>query len=161
MFNRDTPGQERFRPITLGHLDQVPCVLLLFDATKRASFDDLIEWLDALERNRFMEDGYFKPGTRDRKKYALLVGNDQQSSSREVTREEIVARAQKYHIGYMEVSVAQGIGVDEAIVEILSQFLGIGAATKTQMDQHVDVDHETKPENPSDDKKKKDTCAII
>ena len=59
----DTAGQESFRSITRSYYRGSICALLVYDITRRATFDNLIKWLEDMRDNAYS------------KMVILLVGN--------------------------------------------------------------------------------------
>ena len=47
----DTAGQESFRSITKAYYRGAICALLVYDVTRRQSFDNLVRWLEELFEN--------------------------------------------------------------------------------------------------------------
>ena len=68
----DTAGQERFRSITAGYFKQSHGLILLYDITNRASFDNLEKWILAVTNVL----GQAEPNENNKKHYAvILLGN--------------------------------------------------------------------------------------
>ena len=47
----DTAGQESFRSITKAYYRGAICALLVYDCTRRSSFDNLVRWLEEMFEN--------------------------------------------------------------------------------------------------------------
>ena len=47
----DTAGQERFRAMAPMYYRKANAAILVFDVTKRSSFDDMKSWVEELQRN--------------------------------------------------------------------------------------------------------------
>ena len=103
----DTAGQEKFRAISLNYLKATNGVILVFDITKKESFDLLEEWIKALkENNKF-----------DIKK--ILIGNKVDlEDERQVTTEEAETFAESIGCKYYEGSAKTGYNINEALDEI-------------------------------------------
>ena len=48
----DTAGQEQFRSITKLFYKNSQAAIVVYDVTKRESFDDVASWLEEIEENR-------------------------------------------------------------------------------------------------------------
>eukprot|EP01121_Diplochlamys_sp_Union-15-3_P015267 TRINITY_DN5011_c0_g3_i2.p1 TRINITY_DN5011_c0_g3~~TRINITY_DN5011_c0_g3_i2.p1 ORF type:complete len:209 (-),score=47.53 TRINITY_DN5011_c0_g3_i2:45-671(-) len=98
----DTAGQERFRTITSSYYRGAQGVIVVFDVTKKDTFNNVVKWLQELERY----------ASEDVKK--LLVGNKIDLTPREVTPEEAKELAQKLGLDYVETSAKTSSNVEEA-----------------------------------------------
>lgn len=73
----DTAGQESFRSITRSYYRGSICALLVYDITRRSTFDNLTKWLDDIRDNAYS------------KMIIVLIGNkDDLKLEREVSTEE-------------------------------------------------------------------------
>lgn len=52
----DTAGQEQFRSITKLFYKNSQAAIVVYDVTKRESFDDVNSWLEEIEDNRDQDD---------------------------------------------------------------------------------------------------------
>ncbi|KAL5013215.1 hypothetical protein ScPMuIL_007485 [Solemya velum] len=104
----DTAGQERFRTITQSYYRSANGVVIAYDLTKRASFDNIPRWLD------------------DVKRYAgsnlvqLLIGNKRDMESlREVNITEAKTLAQHYNmLDSIETSAKDNTNIDEVFFKM-------------------------------------------
>lgn len=102
----DTAGQESFRSITRSYYRGAVGALLVFDVTKRESFEHVQTWLDDARAN------CNTPLT------VMLVGNKiDLVSQRVVTKEEAQEFAQRRGIVYMEASAKTAHNVDNAFID--------------------------------------------
>jgi Ras-related protein Rab-2A len=102
----DTAGQESFRSITRSYYRGAVGALLVFDVTKRESFEHVQTWLDDARAN------CNTPLT------VMLVGNKiDLASQRVVSREEAAEYAQRRGIVYMEASAKTAHNVDNAFID--------------------------------------------
>ncbi|KAL7671085.1 hypothetical protein ACOME3_005998 [Neoechinorhynchus agilis] len=102
----DTAGQESFRSITRSYYRGAAGALLVYDITRRDTFEHLINWLeDARQHSCVM--------------VIMLIGNksDLSASRREVKREEGEAFAREHDLIFMETSAKTAENVEEAFVD--------------------------------------------
>eukprot|EP00002_Diphylleia_rotans_P006207 TRINITY_DN1554_c0_g1_i1.p1 TRINITY_DN1554_c0_g1~~TRINITY_DN1554_c0_g1_i1.p1 ORF type:complete len:207 (-),score=39.92 TRINITY_DN1554_c0_g1_i1:263-883(-) len=100
----DTAGQERFRAVTRSYYRGAIGALMVYDCTRRATFNHLSQWLtDA--RN------LANPNT-----VIMLIGNKVDLGNREVTFEEASRFAQENGLLYCETSARTGENVEEAFL---------------------------------------------
>ena len=98
----DTAGQENFRSITRAYYKNSVCALVVYDISKRESFNNVSSWIEDC-RNQ-------SPKTI----YLILVGNKSDlEESRQVTLEEGQELADKYGIEFYETSAKTGKNVEE------------------------------------------------
>lgn len=50
LFPRDTAGQERFNSITSAYYRSAKGIILVYDITKKESFDDLPKWMKMIDK---------------------------------------------------------------------------------------------------------------
>ena len=79
----DTAGQERFRSITTSYYKASNGLLLMYDITKKETFDNINNWIDSIKDSLGDENNYLM----------VLLGNkvdlaNANPSSREITSEE-------------------------------------------------------------------------
>ena len=98
----DTAGQENFRSITRAYYKNSVCALVVYDISKRDSFNNLSLWIEDCKNQ--------SPKTI----YMILVGNKSDlEDKREVTLEEGKELADKYGIDFYETSAKTGYNVEE------------------------------------------------
>lgn len=101
----DTAGQEQFRSITRSYYRGAVGALLVYDITRRESFDSLETWLKDTR-------------AADANMVIMLVGNKTDLSyRRRVTREEGEEFARQNGLLFMETSAKEDKGVAEAFEE--------------------------------------------
>ena len=77
----DTAGQEKFRSISRAYYREAVCVLIVFDLSDKATFDDVSSWLDDVRQRC------------DPKASIILVGN---KSDLDESRQVSIAEANEY-----------------------------------------------------------------
>lgn len=50
LFLRDTAGQERFNSITSAYYRSAKGIILVYDITKKETFDDLPKWMKMIDK---------------------------------------------------------------------------------------------------------------
>ena len=107
----DTAGQERYRAITSAYYRGAAGALVVFDITKRDTFDNAAKWLCEL-RNY---NAPAAPGV------VMLVGNKRDLRHlRAVSTEEATAFADKERLVYIETSALSSTGVEEGFSQLLT-----------------------------------------
>jgi len=105
----DTAGQERFQTITTSYYRGAHGLIICFDVTNKASFDNIQKWLDDIERHA--------PGHVAR----LLVGNKcDLESKRMVDYFTAKQLADKLNIPYLETSAKDSINIDRSFEKLAS-----------------------------------------
>mmetsp|Transcript_43073 Transcript_43073/g.99157 ORF Transcript_43073/g.99157 Transcript_43073/m.99157 type:complete len:208 (-) Transcript_43073:201-824(-) len=104
----DTAGQERFHTITQQYYRNAMGVVMVYDVTNQASFDDIRKWVSQINTHG--------AEATDR----VLVGNkaDGSAGKREVSREAGEALATEYGVEFFETSAREGKNVDEAFIAL-------------------------------------------
>jgi len=106
----DTAGQERFRAITSSYYRGALGALLVYDITRRATFESLKKWLYELREY----------GSSDM--VIVLVGNKSDlSESREVNVEDGQSLAQLEGIYFMETSAKENVNVEDAFLQMITR----------------------------------------
>jgi small GTP-binding protein len=103
----DTAGQEKFRAISVNYLKGTDGAVLVFDITKKETFELIGNWLDDIRQNNKMSIG------------KMLLGNKADlEDEREVTNEEGEKLAELLQCKYYETSAKTGQNINEALDEI-------------------------------------------
>ncbi|CAO3661256.1 unnamed protein product [Umbelopsis ramanniana] len=99
-------GQESFRSITRSYYRGAAGALLVFDITRRETFDHLVTWLEDVRKHA-------NPNTS-----IMVLGNKSDlESKRQVTREEAERFARENDLFYLETSAKAANNVEEAFVK--------------------------------------------
>ncbi|XP_021354786.1 ras-related protein Rab-26-like isoform X6 [Mizuhopecten yessoensis] len=103
----DTAGQERFRSVTHAYYRDAHALLLLYDVTNKASFDNIRAWLG--EINEYAQEDVV----------IMLLGNKSDSTADRVIRTEDGEKlAKEYSVAFMETSAKTGMNVDLAFMAV-------------------------------------------
>ena len=108
----DTAGQESFRSITRSYYRGSIGALLVYDITRRDSFDNLVRWLEEMRENAYS------------KMQIILVGNKVDlEAEREVSFEEGQAFARKHQLMFFETSAKTALNVEAAFMATTQRIL--------------------------------------
>mmetsp|Transcript_17627 Transcript_17627/g.37407 ORF Transcript_17627/g.37407 Transcript_17627/m.37407 type:complete len:217 (+) Transcript_17627:105-755(+) len=105
----DTAGQEAFRSITRAYYRGATGALLVYDISRRASFDHLAQWLLDARQNA-------QPNM-----VIILIGNKSDLDRREVTYEEGAWFARQNGLFFLETSAKTGQNVEAAFLDTARQ----------------------------------------
>ncbi|XP_071686671.1 ras-related protein RABA6a-like [Rutidosis leptorrhynchoides] len=112
----DTAGQERFRAITSSYYRGALGALLVYDVTRRVTFENLRKWLHELREY----------GNRDM--VIVLVGNKSDLvDSREVKIEDGQSLAQLEDLCFMETSAKDNLNVEDAFLQMITKVFEIAS----------------------------------
>ncbi|KAI5587872.1 hypothetical protein BDE02_05G059200 [Populus trichocarpa] len=110
----DTAGQERYRAVTSAYYRGAVGAMLVYDITKRQTFDHIPRWLEELRSHA------------DKNIVIILIGNksdleDQQA----VPTEDVNEFAQKEGLFFLETSALQATNVESAFMTVLTEIFNI------------------------------------
>ncbi|CAN7054344.1 unnamed protein product [Brassica rapa subsp. trilocularis] len=106
----DTAGQERFRAITSSYYRGALGALLIYDITRRTTFENIKKWLFELRE-------FANPDT-----VVVLVGNKSDlRQSREVEEEEGKSLAESEGLCFLETSALENVNVEEAFLVMIKR----------------------------------------
>ncbi|KAJ8908810.1 hypothetical protein NDN08_005514 [Rhodosorus marinus] len=106
----DTAGQERYRAITKAYYRGAFGALILYDISKKATFESVERWLKELKENS------------DNDMVIMLVGNKSDlTNQRQVRTDEGKAFASAHGLNFIETSALDASNVNEAFTEILTE----------------------------------------
>lgn len=112
----DTAGQERYRAITSAYYRGAVGALLVYDITKKESFDNVERWLKELKDHA------------DSNIVIMLVGNKSDLSHlRAVTTELGSSFSEENSISFIETSALNSTNVESAFRTILSEIYTLGS----------------------------------
>ncbi|KAG6536167.1 ras-related protein RGP1-like [Zingiber officinale] len=110
----DTAGQERYRAVTSAYYRGAVGAMLVYDITKRQSFDHMARWLDELRTHA------------DRNIVIMLIGNKSDLGSlRAVSIDDAKEFAQRENLFFMETSALEATNVESAFETALSEIYRI------------------------------------
>lgn len=112
----DTAGQERYRAITSAYYRGAVGALLVYDISKKGTFDNVERWLKELKDHA------------DSNIVIMLVGNKcDLNHLRAVTTEEGSAFSETNGLSFIETSALDSTNVEEAFRSILSEIYKLGS----------------------------------
>ncbi|KAF3793864.1 Ras-related protein [Nymphaea thermarum] len=110
----DTAGQERFRAVTSAYYRGAVGALVVYDISRRQTFDGIGRWLNELQTHS------------DMNVVTILVGNKTDlKDMREVTTEEGKAVAEAHRLFFMETSALDSSNVDAAFRTVVKEIYRI------------------------------------
>lgn len=110
----DTAGQERYRAVTSAYYRGAVGAMLVYDMTKRQSFDHVARWLEELR------------GHADKNIVVMLVGNKSDLSTlRSVSTEDAKEFSQRESLFFMETSALESTNVETAFQTVLTEIYRI------------------------------------
>lgn len=110
----DTAGQERYRAITSAYYRGAVGALLVYDITKKQTFDNIQRWLRELRDHA------------DSNIVILMAGNKSDLSHlRAVAEEDAQALAEKEGLSFLETSALEALNVEKAFQNILTEIYHI------------------------------------
>ncbi|KAL9275623.1 Ras-related protein [Drosera capensis] len=106
----DTAGQERYRAVTSAYYRGAVGAMLVYDMTKRQSFDHMARWLEELR------------GHADKNIVIILIGNKcDLASLRAVPVEDAKEFAERESLFFMETSALDTTNVESAFFTVLTE----------------------------------------
>ncbi|XVF75262.1 hypothetical protein PTKIN_Ptkin13bG0173400 [Pterospermum kingtungense] len=104
----DTAGQERYRAITSAYYRGAVGALLVYDLTKRQTFDNVLRWLRELRDHA------------DSNIVIMMAGNKSDLNHlRAVSQEDAASLAEKEGLAFLEISALEAYNVDKAFQTVL------------------------------------------
>lgn len=110
----DTAGQERYRAITSAYYRGAVGALLVYDITKRQTFDNVLRWLRELRDHA------------DSNIVIMMAGNKSDLNHlRSVAEEDGQSLAEKEGLSFLETSALEATNVEKAFQTILGEIYHI------------------------------------
>ncbi|KAL8138397.1 hypothetical protein V2J09_004398 [Rumex salicifolius] len=106
----DTAGQERYRAVTSAYYRGALGAMMVYDITKRQSFDHVARWIDELRAHA------------DPSIVIMLIGNKADlTAQRQVPTEDAVEFARDQGLFFSEASALSGDNVESAFLRVLQE----------------------------------------
>ncbi|KAB2597863.1 ras-related protein RABA3 [Pyrus ussuriensis x Pyrus communis] len=110
----DTAGQERYRAVTSAYYRGALGAMLVYDITKRQTFDHVARWVEELRAHA------------DSSIVIMLIGNKADlGDQRAVPTEDAVEFAEEQGLFFSETSAFSGDNVDSAFFRVLEEIYGV------------------------------------
>ncbi|KAK8630905.1 hypothetical protein V6N13_079676 [Hibiscus sabdariffa] len=110
----DTAGQERYRAVTTAYYRGALGAMLVYDISRRQSFDNLARWVEELRANS------------DNSIVIMLIGNKADLvEQRAVPTEDAVEFAKDHGLFFAETSALSGDNVDKAFFQLLEEIYAV------------------------------------
>ncbi|ESQ32511.1 hypothetical protein EUTSA_v10004881mg [Eutrema salsugineum] len=110
----DTAGQERYRAVTSAYYRGAVGAMLVYDITKRQTFDHVARWLEELR------------GHADKNIVIMLIGNKTDLGTlRAVPTEDAKEFAQRENLFFMETSALDSSNVEPSFLTVLTEIYRI------------------------------------
>jgi small GTP-binding protein len=108
----DTTGQEKYKSISLNMIKNANGIILMYDITKRKSFDSINEWIESVKNVK----GSNFP--------MILLGNKiDEEGDRKISKEEGEKLAKNFDIDFFEISNRDGININEAGLAMINKII--------------------------------------
>ena len=143
----DTAGQERYRSITSAYYKGAKGALIVYDITRKCTFDNIDKWISDLKLNG------------DKNICIVILGNKSDlDDKREVSKGDGIKKSEMYKTAFLETSALNGDNIIKAFDEIIEQIIQNNKSffednNKKEMDKGVNLNES----NKDNDKKK---CCI-
>ena len=143
----DTAGQERYRSITSAYYKGAKGAFVVYDITRRNTFDNIDKWISDLKTNG------------DNNISIMLIGNKSDlNDKREVETNEGIKKSEETKIAFMETSALSGENIIKAFNELIEQIyqnncLNVEEDIDIEIDKGVNLSEEKKENNDT-----KKTC---
>ena len=128
----DTAGQERFRTITSSYYRGANGILIVYDTTEAATFENVRRWMNEIER--FAADGVVKTVVANK---ADLAGSEGAPNTVDPKRGAELAR--QLGAGFQECSAKTGENVDAAFLDMAGIILKQLPEAIRAQDRHGNV----------------------
>ncbi|KAI4382032.1 hypothetical protein MLD38_008044 [Melastoma candidum] len=110
----DTAGQERYRAVTSAYYRGAVGAMLVYDITRRQSFDHIPRWLEELR------------GHADKNIVIMLIGNKTDlDDQRAIPTEDAKEFAEKEGLFFLETSALNATNVETAFLTVLTEIFNI------------------------------------
>ncbi|KAH7572650.1 hypothetical protein JRO89_XS04G0285800 [Xanthoceras sorbifolium] len=146
----DTAGQERFRAVTSAYYRGAVGALLVYDISRRQTFDSIGRWLNELHRNLLslcshschisgvLDSLFIGTAHSDMNVVTILVGNKSDlKDAREVTTAEGKTLAEDEGLFFMETSALDSSNVTAAFQTVVKEIYDIILSRKVMITQEL------------------------
>lgn len=106
----DSAGQERFRNITSSYYRNCSGIIIVYDVTRRESFDKVTDWIAEVRR--------FVPTVP-----LIVVGNKCDREDRQVSKEDGQQLAEKQELIFLETSAKENTNIEAAFQQLSKKLI--------------------------------------
>ncbi|XP_067934233.1 ras-related protein Rab-2A-like [Watersipora subatra] len=147
----DTAGQEAFRSVTRIYYRGASCAIIIYDVTRRSTFNSLQSWLDDL-----------KAHSSNSKAVLVLVANKcDLVDERAVSHEEGQLFARRHQMSYLETSAEKSTSIN-SMLELVSQEvynnIKIGSIVPNPESNGIRVGRKPSASEQEDERRQKSSC---
>ena len=148
----DTAGQERFRSVALKSIKTAQGVVIVFDLTKKSTFNNVVNWLKQINDNLNSNVSL------------VLFGNkcDIEEEKWEVNKEEVLKFAKIKGLPYFETSAKSNINIKEGFENVANAAYEKLEGNKNNNEKKIELDNKQRQSEGgccgggrNEDKKKK------
>ena len=108
----DTAGQERYRSITSAYYKGAKGALIVYDITRKNTFDNIDKWITDLKLNG------------DKNICIIILGNKSDLiNKREINKNDGIKKAEMYKTAFLETSALNGDNISKAFDELIEQIV--------------------------------------
>jgi Ras-related protein Rab-11A len=133
----DTAGQERYRSITSAYYKGAKGALIVYDITRKNTFDNIDKWITDLKLNG------------DKNICIIILGN-----KREINKNDGIKKAEMYKTAFLETSALNGDNISKAFDELIEQIV-INNKNIFQDDNENEIDKGVNLNDEKNNNKKK------
>ena len=139
----DTAGQERYRSITSAYYKGAKGVLIIYDITRKNTFDNIDKWITDLKLNG------------DKNICIIILGNKSDLiDKREINKNDGIKKAEMYKTAFLETSALNGDNISKAFDELIEQIV-INNKNIFQDDNENEIDKGVNLNDEKNNNKKK------
>ena len=108
----DTAGQERFKSISTNYIKKANGILLMYDISDKASFDNIGNWMETIKEN-----------SGNKMSILLIATKCDLKDERVISKEDGEKLANQYGIHFYETSSKDNINIQNAFYDIAEQII--------------------------------------
>ena len=139
----DTAGQERYRSITSAYYKGAKGALIVYDITRKNTFDNIDKWITDLKLNG------------DKNICIIILGNKSDLiDKREINKNDGIKKAEMYKTAFLETSAINGDNISKAFDELIEQIV-INNKNIFQDDNENEIDKGVNLNDEKNNNKKK------
>ena len=140
----DSAGQERYKAIVAGHYRRAAGALIVYDVTKRSTFEHATSWLQNIKEMA------------EKNCITYLVGNkvdliDINEKNREVSIEEAQKYAKENGLKFYEASALTNVRINDCFEDLLQEIYNERRKIKGNLNEPIDKNAKILYLNKSDD----------